>query len=43
MFRTTLRRLLAVDDPPEWTALAFSIGVFKGGEPLLKIFFSSDS
>src|ERR1051326_7071744 len=27
MFRTAFRRLLAIDDPPERTALAFSIGV----------------
>ncbi|HYO91574.1 MAG TPA: hypothetical protein VEQ40_08055 [Pyrinomonadaceae bacterium] len=26
MFRKTLRRLLAIDDPPERTALAFSTG-----------------
>jgi hypothetical protein len=28
MFRQAFRRLLAVDDPPERTALAFSAGVF---------------
>ncbi|SRR6266404_55904 len=28
MFRSTFRRLLALDDPPERTALGFSIGVF---------------
>src|SRR5829696_1695663 len=28
MFRAAFRRLLAIDDPPERTALAFSIGVF---------------
>jgi uncharacterized protein (DUF2062 family) len=35
MFRATLRRLLAIDDPPERTALAFSIGVFIAFFPLL--------
>ena len=35
MFRATFRRLLALDDPPERTALAFSIGVFIGFSPLL--------
>jgi uncharacterized protein (DUF2062 family) len=35
MFRTTFRRLLALDDPPERTALAFSIGVFIAFSPLL--------
>ncbi len=35
MFRTTLRRLLAIDDPPERTALAFSIGVFIAFSPFL--------
>lgn len=35
MFRTALRRLLAIDDPPERTALAFSIGVFIAFSPFL--------
>jgi uncharacterized protein len=35
MFRPAFRRLLAVDDPPERTALAFSIGVFIAFSPLL--------
>jgi uncharacterized protein len=35
MFRTTFRRLLAIDDPPERTALAFSIGVFIAFSPFL--------
>jgi uncharacterized protein len=35
MFRATFRRLLAIDDPPERTALAFSIGVFIGFSPFL--------
>jgi uncharacterized protein (DUF2062 family) len=35
MIRTTLRRLLAIDDPPERTALAFSIGVFIAFSPFL--------
>jgi uncharacterized protein len=35
MFRTTLRRLLAIDDPPERTALAFSIGIFIAFSPFL--------
>ena len=35
MFRVTLRRLLAIDDPPERTALAFSIGVFIAFSPFL--------
>jgi uncharacterized protein (DUF2062 family) len=35
MFRSTFRRLLAIDDPPERTALAFSIGVFIAFCPLL--------
>ena len=33
MFRATFRRLLAIDDPPERTALAFSIGVFIAFSP----------
>jgi len=37
MFRATFRRLLAIDDPPERTALAFSIGVFIGFSPFLGI------
>ena len=35
MIRATLRRLLAIDDPPERTALAFSIGVFIAFSPFL--------
>lgn len=35
MFRSNFRRLLALDDPPERTALAFSIGVFIAFSPLL--------
>jgi uncharacterized protein (DUF2062 family) len=35
MFRPAFRRLLAVDDPPERTALAFSVGVFIAFSPLL--------
>lgn len=35
MLRSTFRRLLALDDPPERTALAFSIGVFIAFCPLL--------
>ncbi|MBA3357622.1 MAG: DUF2062 domain-containing protein [Pyrinomonadaceae bacterium] len=35
MFPATLRRLLAIDDPPERTALAFSIGVFIAFSPFL--------
>jgi uncharacterized protein (DUF2062 family) len=35
MFRATFRRLLAIDDPPERTALAFSVGVFIAFSPLL--------
>jgi uncharacterized protein (DUF2062 family) len=35
MFRTAFRRLLAIDDPPERTALAFSVGVFIAFSPLL--------
>jgi uncharacterized protein len=35
MFRDTFRRLLALDDPPERTALAFSIGVFIAFSPFL--------
>ena len=35
MFRAAFRRLLAVDDPPERTALAFSVGVFIAFSPFL--------
>ncbi|CAN5521955.1 hypothetical protein BH20ACI3_BH20ACI3_09580 [soil metagenome] len=35
MFPATFRRLLAIDDPPERTALAFSIGVFIAFSPFL--------
>ncbi|MEO8436109.1 MAG: DUF2062 domain-containing protein [Pyrinomonadaceae bacterium] len=35
MFRSSIRRLLAIDDPPERTALAFSIGVFITFSPIL--------
>ena len=35
MVRSTFRRLLALDDPPERTALAFSIGVFIAFSPFL--------
>ena len=35
MFRATFRRLLAIDDPPERTALAFSIGVLIAFSPFL--------
>ncbi len=35
MFRKASRRLLAIDDPPERTALAFSIGVFIAFSPFL--------
>ena len=35
MFRATFRRLLAADDPPERTALAFSVGVFIAFSPFL--------
>jgi uncharacterized protein (DUF2062 family) len=35
MLRATLRRLLAIDDPPERTTLAFSIGVFIAFSPFL--------
>ena len=35
MFRAAFRRLLAIDDPPERTALAFSVGVFIAFCPLL--------
>ena len=35
MFRATFRRLLAADDPPERTALAFSVGIFIAFSPFL--------
>jgi uncharacterized protein (DUF2062 family) len=35
MLRATLRRLLAIDDPPERTAFAFSVGVFIAFSPFL--------
>lgn len=35
MFRAAVRRLLAIDDPPERTALAFSIGVCIAFSPFL--------
>ena len=35
MYRAAFRRLLAIDDPPERTALAFSIGVFIAFCPFL--------
>jgi uncharacterized protein (DUF2062 family) len=35
MFRATFRRLLALDDPSERTALAFSIGIFIAFSPFL--------
>lgn len=35
MFRSAFRRLLAIDDPPERTALAFSIGIFIAFSPFL--------
>ena len=35
MFRAAFRRLLALDDPPERTALAFSVGVLIAFSPLL--------
>lgn len=35
MFRATFRRLLALDDPPERTAFAFSLGVFIAFSPFL--------
>lgn len=35
MFRANFRRLLALDDPPERTALAFAIGVFIAFSPFL--------
>src|SRR5881394_2605212 len=38
MFRAAFRRLLAIDDPPERTALAFSVGVFIAFCPLLGLY-----
>jgi uncharacterized protein len=35
MFRAAFRRLLALDDPPERTALAFSVGVLIAFSPFL--------
>jgi uncharacterized protein (DUF2062 family) len=35
MFRSNFRRLLALDDPPERTALAFSLGVFIAFSPFI--------
>lgn len=35
MVRAAIRRLLALDDPPERTALAFSLGVFIAFSPFL--------
>ncbi len=35
MFRAPFRRLLALDDPPERTALAFSVGIFIAFSPFL--------
>jgi uncharacterized protein (DUF2062 family) len=35
MLRSYFRRLLALDDPPERTALAFAVGVFIAFTPLL--------
>jgi uncharacterized protein len=35
MLRAALRRLLTLDDPPERTALAFSVGVFIAFSPFL--------
>ncbi|HEX8556993.1 MAG TPA: DUF2062 domain-containing protein [Pyrinomonadaceae bacterium] len=35
MVRAALRRLLALDDPPERTALAFALGVFIAFSPFL--------
>ena len=35
MLRATVRRLLAIDDPPERTAFAFSLGVFIAFSPFL--------
>ncbi len=35
MFRNAVRRLLAIDDPPERTALAFAVGIFIAFSPFL--------
>ena len=35
MFRAAFRRLLALDDPPERTALAFTVGIFIAFSPFL--------
>jgi uncharacterized protein (DUF2062 family) len=35
MFRGAFRRLLAIDDPPERTALAFSVGILIAFSPFL--------
>jgi len=35
MFRANFRRLLTLDDPPERTALAFTVGVFIAFSPFL--------
>lgn len=35
MFRAAFRRLLALDDPPERTALAFAVGIFIAFSPFL--------
>ena len=35
MIRAAFRRLLTLDDPPERTALAFTVGVFVGFSPFL--------
>jgi uncharacterized protein (DUF2062 family) len=35
MLKKAFRSLLAIDDPPERTALAFSVGVFIAFSPLL--------
>ena len=35
MIRSAFRRLLALDDPPERTALAFSVGIFIAFSPFL--------
>lgn len=35
MFKSAIRRLLSLDDPPERTALAFAIGVFIAFSPFL--------
>ncbi len=35
MFKAAFRRLLALDDPPERTALAFAVGIFIAFSPFL--------